>query len=122
MLTNFQLDDRNLMALVLIGQTELRERLNKKPYRALRQRIGMQYHLGPLDLDETREFIQHRLSVAGRTEPLFDDEAIVVLYEHSGGVPRRINIIAGNALFEGFGRGAKVIGAEILEDVVRELR
>ena len=121
LLTNFQLDDRNLMALVLIGQTELRERLNKKPYRALRQRIGMQYHLGPLDLDETREFVQHRLRVAGRIEPLFDEEAIAVLHEHSGGVPRRINILAGNALFEGFGRGANMIGAEIVEDVVREL-
>ena len=54
LLTNFQLDDRNLLALVLIGQTELKDRLDRKPYRALRQRIGMQYHLGPLDRDERR--------------------------------------------------------------------
>jgi len=120
LLTNFQLDDRNLLAIALIGQTELRERLDRKPYRALRQRIGMQCHLGPLVASETGEYVRHRLNVAGRVGPLFDEGAITALYEHSGGVPRRINIIAANALVEGFGRGAETIDAEIVESVVRE--
>ncbi len=120
LLTNFQLDDRNLLALVLIGQTELRERLDRRQYRALRQRIGMQYHLGPLDAGEAREYVKHRLSVAGRATPLFDEQALALLFEHSGGVPRRINIIAGNALIEGFGQGAEVIGPEIIESVVKD--
>ncbi len=118
--TNFQLDDRNLLSLVLIGQTELRERLNRRQYRALQQRIGMQYHLGPLDAQETREYVRHRLKIAGRDAPLFDEPALALLYEHSGGIPRRINIIAGNALIEGFGRGAAVIDAAILESVVKD--
>jgi type II secretory pathway predicted ATPase ExeA len=121
LLTNFQLDDRNLMALVLIGQTELKERLDRRQYRALRQRISMLYHLGPLDAEETREYVRHRLGIAGRQEPLFDDRALALLYEHSGGVPRRINIIAGNALIEGFGEGAAVIGPEIIENVVKDM-
>jgi type II secretory pathway predicted ATPase ExeA len=121
LLTNFQLDDRNLLALVLIGQSELRERLDRRQYRALRQRIGMQYHLGPLDAEETREYVMHRLRVAGRDTPLFDEQALTLLFEHSGGVPRRINIIAGNALLEGFGKGAAVIGPEIIESVVKDL-
>lgn len=120
LLTNFQLDDRNLMALVLIGQTELRDRLERKPYRALRQRVAMQFHLGPLDERETREYIKHRLGVAGRQAPLFDDAALELLFQESGGVPRRINIVAGNALIEGFGRGADAIGAEIIESVVKD--
>src|SRR5512146_2700469 len=120
LLTNFQLDDRNLLAIILIGQTELRDRLGRKPYRALRQRIGMQYHLGPLDREETGAYIRHRLSVAGRNAPLFDDQALDLLYEHSGGIPRRINIIAGNALVEGFGRSAQTIGPEIIESVVED--
>ena len=120
LLTNFQLDDRNLLAIVLIGQTELRDRLQKKPYRALRQRIGMQYHLGALDRPETEAYVQHRLGVAGRAAALFDQQALELLYEHSGGVPRRINIIAGNALVEGFGRSAAVIGPEIIESVVND--
>ncbi len=120
LLTNFQLDDRNLLALVLIGQSELRARLDGKHYRALRQRIGMQYHLGPLDADETREYVRHRLKVAGRSAPLFDDLALALLFEHSGGVPRRINIIAGNVLLEGFGRGAEMIGPDIVLSVVKD--
>jgi type II secretory pathway predicted ATPase ExeA len=121
LLTNFQLDDRNLMALVLIGQTELRERLGRSPYRALRQRIGMQYHLSPLDQEETEAYVLHRLKVAGRDSRLFDGPALALLYEHSEGIPRRINIIAGNALIEGFGKEAETIGPEIIESVVQEL-
>jgi type II secretory pathway predicted ATPase ExeA len=120
LLTNFQLDDRNLLSLVLIGQTELRERLNKKTYRALRQRVGMQYHLGPLSREETAAYVQYRLKVAGREAPLFDDQALALLYQYSEGVPRRINIIAANALIEGFGREATTIGADIIESVVKD--
>ncbi len=75
---------------------------------------------GPLDAQETREYVKHRLSVAGREAPLFDEQALALLFEHSGGVPRRINIIAGNALVEGFGQGAEVIGREIIESVVKD--
>jgi type II secretory pathway predicted ATPase ExeA len=120
LLTNFQLDDRNLLALVLIGQTELRERLNRRPYQALRQRIGMQYHLGPLDAEETAAYVQYRLRVAGREAPLFDRPALALLHEHASGVPRRINIIAANALVEGFGKESSTIGADIIENVVRD--
>jgi type II secretory pathway predicted ATPase ExeA len=120
LLTNFQLDNRNLLAIALIGQTELRERLNRKPYKALRQRIGMQYHLGPLDRKETEAYVLHRLRVAGREALLFESGAIELLYRYSGGIPRRINIIAGNALIEGFGREAQTIGSEIIENVVRD--
>ncbi len=120
LLTNFQLDDRNLLAIALIGQTELRERLDRKPYKALRQRISMQYHLGPLDREEAEAYVLHRLRVAGREAPLFEGGAIDLLYRYSDGIPRRINIIAGNALIEGFGREAQTIGSEIIESVVRD--
>jgi type II secretory pathway predicted ATPase ExeA len=120
LLTNFQLDNRNLLAIALIGQTELRERLNRKPYKALRQRIGMQYHLGPLDREETEAYVLHRLRVAGREAPLFESGAMELLYRYSGGIPRRINIVAGNALIEGFGREAQTIGADIIESVVKD--
>lgn len=120
LLTNFQLDDRNLLALVLIGQTELKDRLDRRQYRALRQRIGMQFHLGPLDGEETQEYVKHRVRIAGREAQLFNEQAVALLFEHAGGVPRRINIIAGNALIEGFGKGAEIIGPEIIESVVED--
>ena len=122
LLTNFQLDDRNLLAVVLIGQTELKARLNKRPYRALRQRIGMQFHLGPLTGPETAEYVEHRLRVAGRAAPLFDEGALAALYRYSDGVPRLINVLAGNSLVEGFGRGAVMITDEIVEDVAEEMK
>lgn len=118
LLTNFQLDDRNLLSIVLIGQTELRERLGRRPYRALRQRISMQYHLTPLDQEDTEAYVRYRLKVAGRESPLFDKQALTLLYDHSEGIPRRINTFAGNALIEGFGREAEIIGQEIMESVV----
>jgi len=120
LLTNFQLDDSNLLSIVLIGQTELRDRLKKKPYRALTQRIGMRYHLGPLDREETEAYVHHRIRVAGRETKLFDGQALALLFEHSEGIPRRINTIAANALVEGFGRSAGTIGPEIIESVVNE--
>lgn len=122
LLTNFQLDDRNLLSLVLIGQTELRSRLAKRPYRALKQRIGLQYHLGLLDGQETAEYIRHRLHVAGRDETLFDEAAVAGIFRVSDGVPRIINTLAGNALLEGFGRGATIITEAIIEDVAEELK
>jgi type II secretory pathway predicted ATPase ExeA len=121
LLTNYQLDDLNLMALVLIGQTELRERLKRPAYGALRQRIGIAFHLGPLGLPETARYISHRLSVAGRTEPLFTDEAVELIHRSTGGVPRVINSVATGALLSGFGAGAALIGPGIVEDVVRDL-
>jgi general secretion pathway protein A len=120
LLTNFQLDDHNLLAIVLIGQTELRARLNKKPYRALLQRIGMQFHLGPLNAEEVSAYVRHRIGIAGRTEPLFDEQALALLFEYSEGIPRRINTIAGNALVEGFGRSVDIIGPDIIESVMHD--
>jgi type II secretory pathway predicted ATPase ExeA len=120
LLTNFQLDDRNLLSLVLLGQPELRLRLSRPPYRALRQRVGLSFHLGPLSGQESKEYVEHRLRVAGREAALFDDKAIGALYRHSEGIPRRINILAGNALLEGFGKGAEIITEEIVEDVASD--
>src|SRR5450432_2336953 len=65
LLTNFQLDDQNLLSVVLIGQPELERRLERPAYSALRQRIGMRYALGPLPLEETRAYVEHRIGVAG---------------------------------------------------------
>ncbi|HEY6546392.1 MAG TPA: AAA family ATPase [Vicinamibacteria bacterium] len=113
LLTNFQLDDRNLIALVLIGQPELRERLQHRAYRALTQRIGAQFHLVPLAEEETAAYLRHRLKVAGTERALFTDGAIRVLHRASGGLPRVLNHLATQALLEGLARGARQIDEEI---------
>lgn len=121
LLTNFQLDDRNLMSVVLMGQPELRKRLSHRVYEALRQRIGMQYDLLPLSEEETAAYLGHRLETAGGDPDLFLPGAVERIYRYSGGIPRKINHAAALSLLEGFGREARRIGPEILDAVMVEL-
>ena len=121
LLTNFQLDDRNLLSVILMGQPELRSILANSIYEPFRQRIALNYHLAPLDLEETLEYLDFRLGVAGGSEGLFSPDAVQRIFELSGGVPRRINLIATNAILEGFGRDAALIDAAIIDDMMNEL-
>ena len=121
LITNFQLDDLNLLTLILLGQPEFRERLRRPGYRALFQRIGLRYHLGPLNREQTGEYLRHRLKVAGRTRELFPPETVAKIHFYSGGLPRLINNLASGALLEGFGREQDPIGPEIIDDIAREL-
>jgi len=73
LLTNFQLDDRNLVAIVLVGQPELRERLRHRSYRPLTQRIGVSFDLVPLAVEDAGEYLAHRLAVAGGGRGLFTE-------------------------------------------------
>jgi type II secretory pathway predicted ATPase ExeA len=121
LLTNFQLDDANLLSLVLVGQTNLRKRMNMKNYEPFRQRIGLFYHLGPLAEDEIGGYIQHRLLVAGRSGPLFTDDALKSIYQYTGGIPRIINSLANAALLEGMGAERKVVDNHLVESASMEL-
>ncbi len=91
------------------------------PYRALRQRIGIHFHLRPLSMEETREYIRFRVGVAGRTTPLFSDAAYSRIYHLSHGIPREINNICAGSLLEGYGRDASVIDDDIVDDVGKDL-
>lgn len=121
LLTNLAGGDRALVGLVLVGQPELRERLHARGGEAFAQRVGVAWHLGALDLEETGRYVAHRLAVAGRTAPLFDAAGIAALHRHSGGVPRRINQLAATSLLEGFARDAEEIGAEVVEAAAADL-
>jgi len=121
LLTNFQLDYTNLLSLILVGQTDLRRRLNHKTYLPLRQRIGLFYHLGPLAEQEVKGYIEFRLKVTGLAEPLFTDGALKQLYQYSGGIPRVINSLATSALLEGFGKELPVIDEYLIHEAAREL-
>ncbi len=121
LLTNCQLDKENLLSVILIGQPELIPRLQHPVYEALRQRIGIKYHLASLLSEEIPEYLEFRLQKAGRDKNLFTAEAVELIAIHSRGIPRRINNIASNALIEGFAREARVIGPRIIEDVIKDL-
>jgi len=118
LLTNFQLDDRNLIAVVLIGQPELRQRLRHRAYRALTQRIGAQFHLKPLSRDETEAYLRHRVNVAGGRRELFSAGAVDRLHRASRGIPRVLNHLATQCLLEAMGREAEGVDEAVAEAAV----
>lgn len=121
LLTNLAADDRALVGLVLVGQPELQDRLRRRGGEAFAQRVGVAFHLGPLDVADTARYLDHRLAVAGRREPLFLPDAVEAVHRLSGGLPRRINQLAAGALLEGFARGVATVSAEVVEVVHRDL-
>jgi type II secretory pathway predicted ATPase ExeA len=122
LLTNFQLDDQNLLSVILVGQPELETRLDREAYAPLRQRIGMRYSLGPLSLDETVAYIEHRIRVAGGTRNPFSTEAMEEIHQLSGGVPRLINTLCTTALLDAFGEDAEVVDPTRITAAAREHR
>jgi type II secretory pathway predicted ATPase ExeA len=120
LLTNFQLDDQNLLSVLLIGQPELQQRLHRDVYQALRQRIGMQYALAPLSLDETVRYIEHRIRVAGGSRNPFSRRAMEEIHLLSGGIPRVINTLANTALLDAFGEDSEDVDVARIDDAARE--
>lgn len=121
LLTNFQLDDRNLLSVVLMGQPELRTILSAPQYEPFRQRIAITYHLSPLNLEETQEYLDFRMEIAGGVPGLFTPDAVQKIFELSGGVPRMINLVATNSLLEGFVREQSLIDSELVESLRGEM-
>jgi general secretion pathway protein A len=118
MLLNYQQNDRFLLTLVLIGQSELRKRLKELPQ--LKQRLVIDYNLNPMDEQETQSYLEHRLTIAGATKPLFDAGAKRLIYRYSGGVPRVINGMCDMALLEGFIQQKNIVDETIIKKVVKE--
>ncbi len=121
LLSNFQLDDVNLVSIILIGQPELRERLKHPTYSALRQRIGMWYHLTNLNEKETINYIKHRIKIAGGKPSIFSESAMKYIFEKTNGVPRIINTLATNSLLVGFEKEENPITIESVKEASKEL-
>ncbi len=118
LILNFQLENKFLLTLLLLGQPELKESIDAN--KQLAQRIAMRCHLTNLTREEAAEYITHRLKVAGR-EGIFSPKVSKLIYEKSGGIPRRINHICDLALVSGFGKKVKIIDEEIIQEVVQDL-
>lgn len=124
MLSNFQLEDHSLLQSFLIGQPEFREMMQGPQMQQLRQRVIASYHLGPLDGEETKAYVEHRLSHVNRERqsPRIEAEAFHSIYAASGGIPRRINTLCDRLLLAGFLAEKKILGAEDVAAVVEELQ
>ncbi|MEN3043608.1 MAG: AAA family ATPase [Candidatus Hydrothermales bacterium] len=118
-LLNIEIPGKRLLSFVLFGLPELEE--NLKIDMPLYERIALKIKLKPLNFESTKEYILHRLKVAGSVKSVFSDDAYEIIYKYSKGKPRLINTICDNALLEGFLRKRKFINSEILNKVINEL-
>lgn len=122
MLSNFQLEDHALVQSFLVGQPEFRDIMQGAQMQQLRQRVIASYHLGPMDAEETRAYIEHRLHHVGwQNDPEIDDEAYHCIYRYSGGIPRRINSVCDRLLLAAYLSDSHRINATDAEAVVTEL-
>jgi general secretion pathway protein A len=122
LLSNLETERRKLLQIVLVGQPELRDKLNRQGLRQLRQRITVRFHLTPLSREETERYIAHRLQVAGGNgRPLFSPWAIRAIHRYSGGVPRLINAVCDKALLYGFVNGTDHLTGRSVRQAIREL-
>jgi general secretion pathway protein A len=122
LLSNLETDERKLLQIVLLGQPELRDRLNHHRMRQLRQRITIRYHLRPLKWHEMSHYIQHRLAVAGaRGAPYFTAPAIWRIHSYSQGIPRLINTVCDKCLLAGYVQQRDRVDHRMVGIAIREL-
>lgn len=122
MLSNFQTDDRSLLQTFLLGQPEFRATLHSPGMQQLRQRVIASYHLGPMDAQETRAYVEHRLATVGwKGDPAFDDGAHGAIYAYSGGIPRKTNTLMDRVLLMGYLEEMHAFTEADINEVVRDI-
>jgi general secretion pathway protein A len=122
LISNLETDTEKLIQIILMGQSELRDLLARHDLRQLAQRVTARYHLTPLSLAETGEYIRHRVVVAGgEGKAGFTGEALASVHRLSGGVPRVVNLVCDRALLAGYVRGSRTITAGMVRLAAEEV-
>jgi general secretion pathway protein A len=122
MLSNFQFGDQALLQSFLVGQPELREMMQGPQMLQLRQRVIASYHLGPLDREETRAYVEHRLLHVGwKSDPAFDPSCFELIHQAAGGIPRRINTLCNRLLLASFLAERHSIAPSDVQAIAREI-
>jgi general secretion pathway protein A len=122
LLSNIEMDNRKLISIFFVGQSEFNTMLMEEKNRAVRQRIAVNYELKPLTASETTQYIRHRLMLAGALDDIFKPDAVREIFTLSRGYPRLINIICDYALMAGYSAGLKQISADMIKECGRELQ
>lgn len=121
LLTNYKMDAENRLCLLLLGQTELRRRLAMAVHEALAQRIVVRYHLPALTREEVPSYLAHRLRLAGTELALFEPAALEALFQATGGLPRKLNLLAHHALFAAALARARSVSADHVQAALPEV-
>jgi general secretion pathway protein A len=120
MLSNVNADKDQVLQLILVGQPELRAILSRPALIQFAQRVAVDYFLGPLENEQIGSYIRHRLEIAGGDPALFKPEACQLVYHHSEGIPRLINLLCDTALVYGYAAGKQKIDVELVREVVQD--
>jgi general secretion pathway protein A len=122
LMSGIETHKEKVLRIILAGQPELKDSLDSPRLEQLVQRVRLRFHLGPLDIRETREYINHRLAVAGReAADLFEDDTFDIIHRYTGGVPRLINTLCDTALLCAFADEKDVISEQDIVAAVAEL-
>ncbi|MDY6955000.1 MAG: hypothetical protein SWE60_26150, partial [Thermodesulfobacteriota bacterium] len=122
-LSNLDTEKDHLIQMILVGQPELKSKLQQRQLKQFVQRVTVHCHLRGLHQEEAGQYVSHRLHVAGAENGgIFDKEAMDAVYAYSRGIPRMINILCDSALLYGYADDLKIIGREAIEEVVKERR
>jgi type II secretory pathway predicted ATPase ExeA len=121
LLSNINAEKDLLLQIILVGQPELRTQLADARLRQVTQRISVEFHLGPLTMDEAGHYIRHRLRVAGGALSTFSSNAVRLIYLRSEGIPRLINRICDLSLVHAFSLGERRVGHQIVADASRSV-
>ena len=125
LLTNLETAQEKMLQILLVGQPELDDKLDSNDLRQLKQRIAFRSQLVPLDLNETKGYIERRLQLAGATSnvsTLFPQQTIAAVHRHSRGIPRLINTVCENALIAAYAKQARNVTPDIIEDIAADFR
>jgi len=123
LISNLETKTDKLIQIVLAGQPELAELLNRSELRQISQRITVSYHLAPLDFEDTRTYIEHRLEVAGDWRAAsFTPQALQRVFRHSGGTPRLINVVCDRALLFGYIEESREISGRMVNAAIAEIK
>ena len=114
LLTNFKMDSFDPFILILSGQSEMRRTIHFAVMEPFKQRLAMIYHMPPLSREETAQYVQHHLKLAGAREPLLDEPAHRAVYDLSFGIPRRIGTIVTEALTYAMFDQKRAVSAEMV--------
>ncbi len=121
LLTNLETNTHKLLQIILIGQPELRSTMRRNDLRQLAQRVTARYHLMPLDVDETYDYLQHRISIAGANPEIVSKSLSKHVHKITGGVPRLINILMDRALLAAYSDDSKQINVKHIKTAAIEV-
>ena len=122
MLSNFQLGEKSMLQIFLIGQPEFRKVVGSDSFEQLRQRVIAATHLKPMDAEETRGYVEHRLRLVGwRNDPSIEPDAFKRIHRYTGGVPRKVNTFVSRVLLFGYLEELHHISAEAVDEVAEGL-